>query len=158
MTLQSGHAAPEFTLFSSDKNEVTLKDYRGQNVVLLFFPLAFTSVCTEELCTTRDNLHVYTGLNTQVLAISVDSPFTLEKFKAEQHLNFPLLSDFNKEVSKAYGALYEDFVFGMKGVSKRAVFVIDSEGVIRHSEVLENAGNMPDFGALRTALDGLAIK
>lgn len=158
MTLQIGSLAPDFSLISSDKNKIDLKNYRGQNVVLLFFPLAFTSVCTEELCTMRDNLSDYEALNASVLAISVDSPFTLEKFKAEQKLNFPLLSDFNKEVSRAYGALYEDFVFEMKGVSKRAAFVIDADGVIQHAEVLENAGNLPDFGALRTALDGLALK
>lgn len=158
MTLQIGSIAPDFSLVSSDKNKVDLKDYRGQNLVLLFFPLAFTSVCTEELCTMRDNLSDYEALNASVLAISVDSPFTLEKFKAEQQLNFPLLSDFNKEASRAYGALYEDFVFEMKGVSKRAAFVIDAEGVIQHAEVLENAGNLPDFNALRTALDGLALK
>lgn len=156
MSIQVGSPAPAFTLHNSEKEEVSLSDYKGQNVVLLFFPLAFTSVCTDELCHMRDNIATYSGLNAEILAISVDSPFTLEKFKADQHLNFPLLSDFNKSVSQAYGALYEDFVFGMKGVSKRAAFVIDKEGVIRYAEVLDNAGNLPNFEAVKETLNGLA--
>ena len=152
MQLNVGSQAPDFTLYSDEKKEVSLSDYRGKKVVLLFFPLAFTGVCTEELCTMRDGITDYQNLNAQVLAISVDSPFTLEKFKNEQNLNFPLLSDFNKEVSRAYGSLYEDFVFGMHGVSKRSAFVIDETGKIQHAEVLENAGNMPDFERVKGAL------
>ena len=153
MTLQSGEKAPTFTLIADDKSPVSLSDYSGKNVILLFFPLAFTSVCTTELCNVRDNLGYYNKLNAQVLAISVDSPFTLEKFKSEQSLNFPLLSDFNKEVSSNYGAIYEDFVLNMKGVSKRAAFVIDSEGVIRYAEVLENAGELPSFESIQKTLE-----
>src|SRR5436190_301345 len=119
MALKKGDQAPSFKLFSSDKKEVALEDYKGKNLVILFFPMAFTSVCTAELCAMRDNIADYNHLNADVVGISVDSPFTLAKFKEEQALNFPLLSDFNKEVSKAYGALYENFVLGMKGVSKR---------------------------------------
>jgi glutaredoxin-dependent peroxiredoxin len=152
MALSVGQPAPAFTLFSSDKKEVSLTDYNGKNVVLLFFPMAFTSVCTAELCDMRDNLHVYQSLNAEILAVSVDSPFTLAKFKEEQNLPFPLLSDFNKEASTAYGALYENFVFNMHGVSKRAAFVIDSNGVIQYAEVLENAGNIPDFDAVKAVL------
>ena len=122
---------------------------------LLFFPMAFTGVCTTELCSMRDNIADYEGLNAQIVAISVDSPFTLDKFKTEQHLNFPLLSDFNKEVSKAYGALYEEFVMGMKGVSRRAAFVIDKEGHVKYSEVLESAGDLPDFDAVKASLTAL---
>ena len=152
MALTVGQKAPDFTLFSSDKKEVSLADYAGKNVVLLFFPMAFTSVCTAELCDMRDNLSTYTDLNADVLAISVDSPFTLDKFKAEQNLPFPLLSDFNKEVSATYGALYDNFVFGMRGVSKRAAFVIGPDGTLKHAEVLDNAGNVPDFEAVKAAL------
>ncbi len=155
MAVEVGSPAPGFILVDSDKKEVSLKNYKGQNVVLLFFPFAFTSVCTEELCTMRDNIADYEGLNAQILAVSVDSPFTLEKFKKEQQLNFPVLSDFNKEVSSNYGALYEDFVFGLKGVSKRSVFVIDKDGVIRHQEVLENAGELPNFEAVKETLSSL---
>lgn len=153
MALTIGQQAPAFTLFSSDKKEVSLADYAGRNVVLLFFPMAFTSVCTAELCEMRDNLHVYQDLNADVLAISVDSPFTLDKFKAEQNLPFPLLSDFNKEVSAAYGALYETFVMNMHGVSKRAAFVVGPDGLLRYVEVLDNAGNVPNFEAVKAALN-----
>ena len=153
--LQVGDKAPAFTLFSSDKKEVKLEDYQGQNVVLLFFPLAFTSVCTTELCAMRDDIAYYQGLNAQILGVSVDSVYTLAKFKDDQHLNFPLLSDFNKAVSTAYEALYPVFGFGMQGVSKRAAFVIDGEGVIRYAEVLENAGELPNFADVKAALAAL---
>lgn len=153
MDIKLGEVAPLFTLRDSDTNEVSLVDFKGRNVVLLFFPLAFTGVCTKELCDIRDNLSKYESLNAQVLAVSVDSVFTLAKFKEEQGYNFPLLSDFNKEVSRAYGSLYEDFVMGMKGVSKRSAFLIDKYGTLRYAEVLENAGDIPNFVALKDALE-----
>ena len=156
MILKKGDKAPNFTLVSSDKSEVSLKDYEGKNVVVLFFPLAFTGVCTAELCSMRDDIATYNNMNTDILAISVDSPFSLGKFKEEQSLNFPLLSDFNKEVSRAYGALYEDFVLGLKGVSKRSAFVVDKNGTIRYAEVLENAGELPNFAAVRETLNNLS--
>jgi peroxiredoxin len=148
MPLQTGSAAPQFTLTSSELKEVSLADFKGKKVVLHFFPLAFTGVCTTQLCTMRDSFGYYDGLNAQILGVSVDSPFTLAKFKEENSYQFPLLSDFNKEVSEAYGALYETFAFGMKGVSKRAAFVIDEEQNIIYAEVLENAGDLPDFEAI----------
>ncbi|MEY3562577.1 MAG: hypothetical protein RLZZ294_583 [Bacteroidota bacterium] len=114
MSIQKGQSAPDFKLFNSDKKELSLSDFKGKNLVILFFPQAFTGVCTTELCSVRDNLNVYTSLNAEVVGISVDSIFTLAKFKEEQQYNFPLLSDFNKTVSQAYGAFYEEFVFGMK--------------------------------------------
>src|SRR5882757_2816808 len=128
MSLQPGSAAPQFTLFSSALKEVSLADFKGKKIVLHFFPMAFTGVCTTQLCTMRDNFGYYDGLNAQILGISVDSPFTLAKFKAENNYQFPLLSDFNKEASTAYGALYPGFILALKGVSKRAAFVIDEEG------------------------------
>jgi peroxiredoxin len=152
MMLKPGDKAPVFTLFDTEKNKVNLSDYGGQNVLILFFPLAFTSVCTTELCSVRDNLSQYAGLNTAVLGISVDSLFTLKKYKDDQALNFPLLSDFNKSVSSDYGSLYEKFGFDMKGVSKRSAFVVDGGGVIRYAEVLENAGEIPDFKAIQQCL------
>ena len=155
MALQTGDKAPDFKLYNSDKQEVSLSDYQGKNVVVLFFPLAFTGVCTAELCEMRDNIASYSDLNAEILAISVDSLFTLEKFKAEQNLPFHLLSDFNKEISSAYGSLYENFVLGMKGVSKRSAFVVDAEGNIQYTEVLESAGDVPDFVAVQAALAGL---
>jgi len=155
MKIQKGEKAPNFTLRATDKSEVSLEDYKGKNVVLLFFPLAFTGTCTEELCNMRDDIATYNDLSAEILAVSVDSLFTLEKFKEAQGYNFPLLSDFNKTVSRAYDTFYEDFVLDMKGVSKRSAFVIDKEGVIQYAEVLESAGDLPNFEAIKETLSSL---
>jgi len=152
MVLSKGRQAPDFTLTSSDLKEVSLSDYKGKKVVVQFFPLAFTGTCTTQLCTIRDSFGYYEGLGAQVLAISVDSPFTLAKFKEENNYQFPLLSDFNKEVSKAFGAQYDHFVFGLQGVAKRAAFVVDETGVVVYAEVLEDAGNLPNFHAIKEAV------
>ncbi|MDB5206916.1 MAG: peroxiredoxin [Flavisolibacter sp.] len=157
MALQIGQPAPGFTLFDTNKKEVSLSDFKGQNVLLLFFPLAFTSTCTAELCSVRDNIRMYEGFTAQVIGISVDSLYTLAKYKQEENLNFPLLSDFNKETSQAYGAIYEQFGFGMRGVSKRAAFVIDEDGLIQYEEVLENAGLQPNFKAITETLTRLKV-
>jgi len=156
MALQVGDLAPQFSLFNSDKNKVSLSDFKGRKVVLLFFPQAFTSVCTTELCSMRDNISFYSILHAEVLGISVDSVFTLGRFKADQGLNFPLLSDFNKEASAAYGCLYDTFVFDMKGVSKRSAFIIDREGMVAYAEVLDNAGNLANFDAIKQVVESLA--
>ncbi len=155
MKIEIGLKAPAFSLYSSEKEKISLNDYKGKNVVLLFFPLAFTGVCTKELCNVRDNIGIYNNSKAKVLAISVDSPQTLAKFKEEQHLNFPLLSDFNKIVSAAYDCLYETFSLDMKGVSKRSAFVIDGDGVVRYAEVLENASEEPNYTAIQNALNSL---
>jgi glutaredoxin-dependent peroxiredoxin len=152
MSIQVGQQAPLFTLHDTDKKEVKLSDYKGKNVLLLFFPMAFTGVCTKELCSIRDNIAMYNNTNAVVLGISVDSPFSLAKFKEEQGLNFSLLSDFNKEATEAYGASYDAFIGWMKGVSKRSAFVIDKEGVVQYAEVLENAGELPNFSAIEATL------
>lgn len=155
MAISKGDTAPDFTLTDTDNQKVTLSNFRDQkNVVLLFFPLAFTGVCTKELCSTRDNLSLYENLNAEVLGISVDSRFTLNEFKKTNRLNFTLLSDFNKNVSKTYGALYELF-HDMLGVSKRSAFVIDKKGVVQYAQVLENAGQLPDFEKLQETLKSL---
>ena len=153
--LTTGQSAPDFILYDTDKNPVKLSDQKGKNVVLLFFPAAFTSVCTKELCGFRDNLARYNDMNAQVYGISVDMPFTLGEFKKQLDLNFPLLSDFNKEASTAYSSIYENWAMGMRGVSKRSAFVIDKEGNIAYAEVLENAGEEPDYAAVDEALAGL---
>ncbi|MFN5705683.1 MAG: redoxin domain-containing protein [bacterium] len=145
MSITVGQKAIDFTLFNTDKKEVKLSDFLGKKVIIHFFPQAFTGVCTTQLCTMRDNLNYYTNLNAVVLGISVDSIFTLGKFKEEQNYNFDLLSDFNKDVSRSYGAIYEDWILNMKGVSKRSAFVIDSEGTVQYAEVLESAGDLPNF-------------
>jgi len=152
MQLTIGQAAPDFTLFDSDKNPVTLSALKGNNVLLLFFPQAFTSVCTKELCGVRDNIGLYSNSQAKVFGISVDSVFTLGKFKEDQGFNFPLLSDFNKEVSAQYDTIYQDWILNMKGVSKRSAFVIDKEGIIQYAEVLESAGDVPDFEQINEIL------
>lgn len=151
--LSPGQKAPGFTLFNTDRQAVSLTDFQGRNLIILFFPMAFTSVCTAELCEMRDNIGTYTDLNADVVALSVDSPFTLAKFKADQNLPFALLSDFNKEISQAYDAYYEIFTMNLKGVSKRAAFVVDGKGVIQYAEVLDNAGEVPNFQAVRETLE-----
>jgi peroxiredoxin len=156
MAIKTGDQAPDFKLYNSDKEEVSLSDFRGSNVVLLFFPQAFSGICTKELCSMRDDIGSYEDLNAQVLAVSVDSVFTLAKFKEDQHFSFPLLSDFNKEVCQTYGAYYDEFVFGMKGVARRSAFVIDTEGVVRYAEVLESAGDLPNFTAVKETLEQLS--
>jgi len=155
MSLQKGDKAPNFTLFNTEKKEVSLSDYKGKNVVVLFFPLAFTGVCTTELCAMRDDIASYQNLNAEILAISVDSLFTLEKFKADQNLPFQLLADFNRTTCAAYGAQYDDFVLGMKGVAKRSAFLIDGDGILRYTEVLDDAGKLPDFEAVKGTLSAL---
>jgi glutaredoxin-dependent peroxiredoxin len=156
MSLQIGDIAPNFTLKSTEKADVSLSDYSGKNVVVLFFPLAFTGTCTEELCSVRDNIEFYEGLNAEILAISVDSLFTLAKYKEIEGYNFPMLSDWNKDTSAAYGALYDEFVLNMKGVAKRSAFIVDKVGKIRYTEVLENAGELPNFAAINETLAQLS--
>ncbi len=151
--INKGQKAPDFKLFSTELKEVSLSDYAGKKLVIHFFPMAFTGVCTTQLCTMRDTFGYYEGLDAEVIAISVDSPFTLAKFKEDQNYQFPLLSDFNKEVSKAYGAYYDEFVFNLKGVSKRAAFVLDQNHEVVYAEVLESAGDLPDFNAIREAVN-----
>ena len=154
MSLQAGQDAPDFTLKNTERQDVTLSSLRGQkNVVLLFVLFAFSGVCTTELCAVRDNLHNYAHLNAEVFGISVDSPFAQKQWK--EHLNFTLLSDFNREACKAYGAYY-DTMMGFQGVAKRAAFVIDKAGKVRYAEVLESAGNLPNFDRVRETLQGLA--
>ncbi len=155
MKLQPGQTAPDFVLINTDKKEVRLSDYRGQNVVVLFFPMAFSGVCTAEMCAMRDDIASYQQLKAQILAISVDSPFTLNKFKEDQSLNFPLLSDFNKTATPEWGVMYETFGPGLKGVAKRSAFVVDKEGIIHYAEVLDNAGELPDFARVRETLASL---
>ena len=155
MAIQVGQKAPEFALRDTEKNKVTLSEQTGKNVVLLFFPLAFTGVCTKELCYMRDNLATYNGLDATVFGISVDALQSLKVFKEQQNLNFTLLSDFNKEASTTYDTIYETFSNDMKGVSKRSAFVIDKEGIVRYAEVLENAGDLPNFDAILETLNSL---
>ncbi|MEN9686013.1 MAG: hypothetical protein RLZZ28_1799 [Bacteroidota bacterium] len=153
MSIQVGQEAPDFTLFDTDKNKVTLAAQKGSNVVILFFPLAFTGVCTTELCNVRDNIASYNNSQAKVFGISIDSLFTLGKFKAEQNLNFPLLSDFNREAAKAFGVLYDVFpAFEMQGVSKRAAFILDKDGMVKYAEICPTPGDLPNFTAIQQVL------
>ena len=155
MTSLIDSMAPDFTLQNTKGEHVTLSDFQGDtNIVLLFFPVAFSGKCTEEMCKTRDNMKLYNSLDAKVFGISVDSFFCLREFKKRENLNFTLLSDFNKEVSAKYNVLYDDF-YGMKGVSKRASFVIDKEGTIKFQEILEDASELPDFKGIQQTLSEL---
>ena len=156
MSVDVGSTAPDFTLTDQDRQAVTLSAQRGTPVVLAFFPAAFSSVCTKELCTFRDQLGRLNDAKAQVYGISVDTFFTLKAFQDAQHLTFPLLSDFNKQVIRDYGVYNEDMI-GLKGIAKRAVFVIDKEGVVRHREVLDDARNEPNYEAVFSTLATLAV-
>jgi peroxiredoxin len=154
MSLDVGTPAPDFTLPNQDREPVTLSAQRGHPVVLAFFPAAFSSVCTTELCTFRDRISSLNSVNAQVYGISVDTFFTLKAFQKDQGLTFPLLSDFNKSVIRDYQVFNEDMI-GMKGIAKRAVFLLDQKGIVRHAEVLEDARNEPNYEALFAALKTL---
>ncbi|HSG46190.1 MAG TPA: redoxin domain-containing protein [Longimicrobiales bacterium] len=151
-----GDQAPDFSLpFEPSPERVTLSAFRGEkNVVLLFFPLAFSSVCTDEVCRMAEDYSRWTGLDAEVLAVSVDSPFVAQRFARETGAPFPVLSDFNKEAVRAWDVMYEDY-FGLRGVAKRAAFVVDREGVVRYAWVTEDSGELPDFGAIQEAVRAL---
>lgn len=155
MVLNVGDPAPLFSLYNTEKVKIHLADQKGGPVLLLFFPLAFTSTCTAELCAVRDSISLYNNAGVTVFGISADSHFTLAKYKEEQALNFSLLSDFNREISQAYGSLYENWGYDMKAVPKRSAFLIDSQGIIQYAEVLENAGHQPDFSAIKQKISEL---
>lgn len=153
--LQIGQKAPDFKLVDTEKNEVTLEQFRGKNVVLFFFPMAWTGVCTKEMCAIQEDYAAYQSLNAQTIGVSVDSLFALKRFGEDNKINFPLLSDFNKQAINDYDVVHQDFAFGYKNVAKRATFVIDKEGVLRFAEVLPQLGDMPNMDAIKDALKGL---
>jgi peroxiredoxin len=152
MPIQTGQPAPDFTLHSDKMEPWTLSEHTGETVLLLFFPGAFTSVCTTEL-NSVNNDDRYDGVT--VVGISTDSPFALAEFKKAQSLSFPLLSDHDGEVSSLYGAKYDGDFTPMKlsRISKRSAFLIDEDGVVQYAEVLENAGEMPNFDAIEVKLN-----
>ncbi|OGU34502.1 MAG: peroxiredoxin [Ignavibacteria bacterium GWB2_35_6b] len=160
MALKVGYTAPDFTLLNIKAEKISLSDFKEEkNVVILFFPFANSSTCEKELCSTRDGLSQYEELDAQILAISVDSHFALKMWAEKHKFNFPLLSDFNKEVSKSYDTLYDIFSPGKydyAGVSKRSAFVVDKKGVIQYAEVLESSGSEPNYDAIKVALQKLS--
>ena len=140
-----GAQAPDFSLAPAPGPErVTLSGLRGDPVVVLFFPLAFSRVCTAEMCQLAEDWSRWERVGAKVLGVSIDSPFVNRKFAEETGVPFPLLSDFNKEAASAYGVLYPEF-HGMKGVSKRAAFVVDRKGTVTYAWVAEDSGLMPPF-------------
>ncbi len=152
MRLQVGDPAPGFTLPHRPGETVDVGELIGrEKVVLLFFPLAFSSVCTTEMGTIRDGWEVWEGANAKLFGISVDSPFVTALFREEEDIPFPILSDFNREVTRAYGVLNDDF-FGLKGVANRAAFVIDSSGRIAYAWASEDADVEPDYVQLLQAV------
>ncbi len=144
--LEVGEKAPGFTLLDTELKSRSLKDFlaEGKPVIILFFPGAFTSVCTRELCTFRDRMAELEKANATVVAISVDTPFALKEFKNKYNLNFTLLSDFNKETIKAYDVVLPELL-GLKELAKRAVFILDKDGVIRYKWVSDDPGVEPDY-------------
>ena len=155
MAIEIGSAAPNFTLMDQDRQPVSLEQALGRGpVVLAFFPAAFSSVCQKELCTFRDSMAELGAVNAQVFGISTDTFFALKAWGDQQRFGFPLLSDYNKDVIRSYGVVNPDMI-GLKEISKRAVFVIDPQGIVRHREVLEDARNEPDYQKVRAALAAL---
>ena len=152
MSVDVGAKAPDFTLHNQNREDVTLsEELKKGPVVLAFFPAAFSGTCQQEMCTFRDSAADLNKVNAQVLGVSTDTFFALKAWGDQQKLNFPLLSDFNKEVIPQYGVLNPDMI-GMKNIAKRAVFVIDRSGTVRYREVLEDARNEPNYDKVTQAL------
>jgi glutaredoxin-dependent peroxiredoxin len=155
MAITVGSKAPDFNLKSKTADglkDVKLSDNSGKkNTVLLFFPLAFTSVCTKEMCEVSAGINAYQGLNAEVYGVSVDSPFALEQWAQKENITIPLLSDLNKQASKAYGTLLDDLL-GLGSVSTRAAFVVDKQGVVQYAEVLQDVRQLPNFDGVKAAL------
>jgi peroxiredoxin len=151
MSVEIGSKAPDFTLPNQDREPVSLGAQAGRHVVLAFFPAAFTGVCTKEMCHFRDGLAALNEANAVVFGISTDTPFTLKEFAKQQNLNFPLLSDYNKDAVTKYDVANPDML-GLKGISRRAVFVIDGAGIVRHREVTASPGDEPDYARIDAVL------
>ncbi len=155
MALSVGTKAPDFKLFNTEKKEVSLADFKGKNLVIQFFPAAFTGVCTKQMCATRDDVSFFDNMNASAIGVSVDSPFALKEFKEKNKINFDLLADTNKELINAYDMVLENFTLGMKNVANRGVIVLDKEGVVRYTETTANPGEQVNFEALNAALEKL---
>jgi len=155
MALATGTKAPDFKLANTDKKDVSLSDFAGKNLIIHFFPAAFTGVCTAQMCSSRDDLAYYNGMNASVVGVSVDMAFSLGVFKDQNNINFDLLGDFNKEMIHAYDMVQENFALGYKNVAKRGVVVVDKDSVIQYVEVTPSPGDQVNFEALKQAVEGL---
>lgn len=152
MAVEVASKAPDFTLMDQDRKPVTLSSVlQNGPVVLAFFPGAFSGTCQNEMCTFRDSLATLGTASAQVLGVSTDTFFTLKAWSDQNQFNFPLLSDYNKEVIAQYDVVNPDMI-GLKNIAKRAVFVIDQQGVVRHREVLDDARNEPNYEAINGTL------
>ena len=155
MSVDVGAKAPDFTLHNQDRQDVTLSsELKKGPVVLAFFPAAFSSVCQQEFCTFRDSASDLNTVNANVLGVSTDTFFALKAWADQNRLTFPLLSDYNKDVIRKYGVVNPDMI-GLKDIAKRAVFVIDRNGVVRHREVLDDARNEPNYEQVKQTLASL---
>lgn len=150
-----GQKAPDFTLVGTDLQPLTLSDFSGNNLILHFFPLAFTSVCTAQMCTANEQENDYASLDAEVVGVSVDSPFVHKKFAEEYDLRFKLGSDFNRKVSSDYGVLFEEDFAGMTHFSRRAAFIIDKEGIIQYAETVTDGKSLPNFEKIKETLKKL---
>jgi peroxiredoxin len=150
MAIKTGDTAPAITLPVRPKEMVEVP-IGQEKVVLLFFPLAFSPVCTDEMCQMRDSWSEWEALDAKVLGISVDSPFVTDRFRTEEKIPFDLLSDFNKDVSSTYGVLHEDLI-GLKGVAKRSAFVINADGKVAYAWVTDDPRVQVPFDEVKAAL------
>jgi peroxiredoxin len=156
MAVEVGQSAPNFTLYDTDRKQRSLSEFKGKNVVLAFFPGAFTGVCTTEMCALRDRIDQFNSMNAQVLGISVDPPFSQKVWADQNNVNYPFLSDFNRQVVNQYGIAFPNMA-GMEGYvsSRRAVFVLDKDGVVRYKWVSETPGVEPNYDEVREAVGQL---
>ena len=155
MAIAVGTKAPAFKLFNTDRKEVSSADFAGKVLVINFFPAAFTSVCTAQMCSSRDELSFYNDIGATVIGISTDMPFSLKAFKEKNNINFELLSDANKSTIHEYDMYHCNFILGIKGVAKRGVIVIGTDGNIAYVEETPNTGTQVNFAALKEALEKL---
>jgi peroxiredoxin len=152
MAIAVGSKAPAFRLYNTDRKEISSNDFPGKTIVLHFFPAAFTRVCTEQVCDSRDDIAFYNDLGAVVIGISVDMPFSLKAFKEKHNINYELLSDFNKLTIHEYDMYHCNFICGLKGVAKRGVVVIDKNGLVAYSEETVTTGTQVNFTALKETL------
>jgi peroxiredoxin len=156
MAVEVGQSAPDFTLYDTDRKQRSLSEFKGKNVVLAFFPAAFSGVCTTEMCTFRDRSDQFNSMNAQVVGISVDPPGSQKAWSDQNHLQFPLLSDFNRQVVNQYGVAFQN-LGGMQGyvAANRAVLVLDKNGVVRYKWVALSPGTEPNYDEVREAVSKL---
>jgi glutaredoxin-dependent peroxiredoxin len=155
MAIAVGTKAPAFKLYNTERKEISSADFAGKILVMNFFPAAFTGVCTAQMCTSRDELSFYNDIGATVIGISVDMPFSLKLFKEKNNINFELLSDFNKVTIHEYDMYHCNFICGIRGVAKRGVIVIGSDGNIAYTEKTANTSTQVNFAALKEALGRL---